>query len=117
MKKLAGQRAETLAQQYLERQGLVCVLRNFRCSSGEIDLIMRDREILVFVEVRYRKAFDYGDSVETVIRSKQQRIIKAAWCYLLENNIVDKIQGRFDVIGIGADEQINWIQDAFEVEY
>ncbi|MBS0349631.1 MAG: YraN family protein [Proteobacteria bacterium] len=117
MKKLTGQRAENLAQQYLERQGLVCIQRNFRCSSGEIDLIMRDGIMIIFAEVRYRKAFDYGESVETVVRAKQQRIIRAAWCYLIENHFVDKIHGRFDVIGVDVNEQINWIQNAFEVEY
>jgi len=116
MKKLIGQAAEIKARAYLEKHGLVWICSNYFCPQGEIDLIMRDRETLVFVEVRYRRRADYGESVETVARRKQQRLIKTAWHYLLETHQVDKVNGRFDVIGLIGDK-IYWIQNAFEVQY
>src|SRR5262249_37405883 len=101
---------------YLEQHGLVSICNNYLCPGGEIDLIMRDQETTVFVEVRYRADLDYGDSVETVVCYKQRRLIRAAWHYLLETNTVDKVNGRFDVVGLHG-EKIVWIKNAFEVKY
>lgn len=109
--------AEEYSKAYLEQQGLVWVCSNYFCPAGEIDLIMRDQATLVFVEVRYRKDLDFGESVETVIRRKQYRLIKTAWHYLLQTNEIDKVDGRFDIIGLTPGEKIYWIQNAFEVEY
>lgn len=123
MKRILGQLAEQQARDYLESCGLIWECSNYLCPAGEIDLIMcdpgvcADQETIVFVEVRYRKAWDYGESVETVVWHKQHRIIKAAWHYLIENNAIDKINGRFDVIGLSPGEEICWIKNAFEVEY
>ncbi len=77
------------ARDYLESCGLIWECSNYLCPAGKIDLIMcdpgvcADQETIVFVEVRYRKAWDYGESVETVVWHKQHRIIKAAWHYLI----------------------------------
>lgn len=78
---------------------------------------MRDQETLVFVEVRYRTDLDYGESAETVVWRKQHRLIRAAWQYLLEIHSIDKVNCRFDVLGLDASGQIDWIKNAFEVEY
>ena len=73
-----GTAAEDLALRYLEARGLSLVTRNFRCRTGELDLIMRDGEHLVFVEVRSRRSTRYGTPAESVTRTKQQRLLRAA---------------------------------------
>jgi putative endonuclease len=114
-----GHQVESCACHYLESNGLRLVDKNFSCKIGEIDLIMRDGETLVFVEVRYRAKAKYGDSLASITRSKQNKIIRAAKYYLQQNDLYDKVPCRFDVIAV--DEQINnqviWIKDAFWVKY
>lgn len=78
---------------------------------------MRDQETIVFIEVRYRTDLDYGESSETVVKRKQQRIIRAACQYLLETNAFDKVYGRFDVLGLDRTGTVDWIKNAFEVQY
>lgn len=108
-----GKSAEALAENYLAGMGLVPVSRNYRCRQGEIDLIMRDGETLVFVEVRYRKSGHYGSALETVTATKQQKILIAAQLYIQEQKVDDTIPLRFDVIGITGDD-IQWIKAAFD---
>ena len=115
--KIIGDLAEERARAYLQQQGMVWVCSNYRCPQGEIDLVMRDLETLVFVEVRFRSHPGYGESVETVVWRKQHRLIKAAWHYLLEINALEKVNARFDVLGLAADGEIYWIQNAIEVKY
>lgn len=112
-----GRAGEQRARSYLEQHGLSWICSNYRCAPGEIDLIMREADVLVFVEVRYRRDPDYGQSVETIAWSKQGRLIKAAYCYLVETHQMDKIDGRFDVVGLAPGENIYWIRNAFEVNY
>lgn len=116
-KKRQGDLAEDQVRHYLERQGLIWQCSQFRCKQGEIDLIMHDRETLVFIEVRYRHDVGCGQSIETISKSKQYRIIKAAWHFLLDHQWVDKINCRFDVVGLSSNGEIDWIQNAFEVKY
>jgi len=115
---LLGKQAETAARGYLERHGLRFVTCNYHCHFGELDLIMRDGEYLVFVEVRYRKPSGYGDGIDSITNSKKQKLISSAKCYLLERNLFDKIPCRFDVIAAapGKENKINWIKDAFWVK-
>ena len=107
-----GKSAEALAENYLAGMGLVSVSRNYRCRQGEIDLIMRDGETLVFVEVRYRKSGDYGTALETVTATKQHKILVAAQFYIQKQKVDDTIPLRFDVIGITGNN-IQWIKAAF----
>ena len=72
----AGFVAEKQACDYLMSQGLKWVESNYRCQLGEIDLIMRDKEYLVFVEVRARASRDFGGALESVGYRKQQKILK-----------------------------------------
>ncbi len=117
-RQISGRMAEAKARFYLEKQGLQWIMSNYRCLNGEIDLIMQDDvKFLIFVEVRYRHHLQYGESIETVSQQKQQRIIRAAWHYLQQNDLVDKLNCRFDVVGLATNEQICWIQNAFEVRY
>ena len=74
-KQLLGQAAEQAACSYLTRHGLTLIARNFHARQGEIDLIMLDKDTLVFVEVRFRSRQDFGDAAASVTRSKQQKII------------------------------------------
>jgi putative endonuclease len=106
-----GSLAERQARQYLAAQGLKFVRSNFRCRRGEIDLIMQDRETLVFVEVRYRHNVDYGTPLETVTRRKQSRIIAATRYYLSQYPGNPAV--RFDVVAISGDK-LDWVRNAFQ---
>ena len=78
----AGGMAEDEAARLLERHGLAIIARNYRTRLGEIDLIARDGEVLVFVEVRMRASDLYGDAAESITRSKRRRIESAARHFL-----------------------------------
>jgi len=108
----AGEAAESLACRYLEQQGLVLVERNYRCRTGEVDLIMRDGDCLVFVEVRSRHNSRYGTPAETITRTKQRRLCRAAAHYLLTHRC--NTPCRFDVIAILQQQKLEWIRDAFQ---
>ena len=110
-----GKEIESLVSSYLQDQGLKLVTTNYRCKMGEIDLIMMDGETLVFVEVRYRQNFDYGDGVATVNKNKQWRIKRTATNYLQQHNLYDKIKCRFDVVAVSgkSKNKLYWIKDAF----
>lgn len=77
-----GAQAEALAADYLVARGFVILARNYRTRRGEIDLIARDGDTLVFVEVRLRTRNDYGGAAASVTPRKQQRIVAAALAYL-----------------------------------
>ena len=114
--KQSGDQAEQRALSYLQRQGLRLRIKNYRCSCGEIDLIMQDHEHLIFVEVRLRLNRHFGNSFETITRKKQQRIIRAALHYLQTQQNAD-YACRFDAIGINNNNKIEWIKNAFQVQY
>jgi putative endonuclease len=107
-----GSAREEQARRYLESQGLRLLARNYRSRRGEIDLIMRDGDCLVFVEVRYRKSSAYGSAAETVTRTKQQRLIAAAQQYLQQNP--SRLDCRFDILGIDAGSRMQWLKNAFD---
>lgn len=110
-----GARYEELAAEYLENQGLFILEKNYRCRQGEIDLIARDDEYLVFVEVKYRRGEEKGISLEAVDGRKQKRICKAARYYLACSVGNMDISCRFDVVGIdGKEEKVSWIKNAFD---
>lgn len=114
---LIGYRKEQAACDYLQKNGLSLIQKNFRCRFGEIDLIMQEGEYIVFVEVRFRNATNYGESIETLSHAKRNRLTKTALTYLQEQNLLEKMPCRFDVIGSHQDQQINWIKNAFDVHY
>lgn len=114
-----GARAEQLARNYLEQQGLNFRQANFRCRRGEIDLIMQDGDTLVFVEVRYRSNSRYGTAAETVDRHKQRKLVTTALFYLQSNPELARLSGRFDVIAISGDSgspRIDWHPDAIQIQ-
>lgn len=104
-----GETAEQHACDYLQKQGLKLIARNFRCKQGELDLIMQDKQTLVIIEVRYRQT--QQSALESVTRTKQSRIIAATQIYLSQHKTNTAI--RFDVLTLSEDGQINWIKNAF----
>lgn len=111
-----GRDIERIAECYLKNRGLSTVARNYACRVGEIDLVMLDENILVFVEVRYRRSAEYGDAAESVTRTKQRRLIRTAEHFLLHKNDFAESVCRFDVLAIHGSEPryaIDWIEDAF----
>jgi len=107
----AGARAEALAAAFLVARGLTIVERNFRCRRGEIDLIARDGETLVFVEVRLRSRRDFGGAAASITAAKRARIAAAALFYL--GRLPRTPPCRFDAVlfdAVAAD-RIEWLQD------
>jgi len=106
-----GARAEERCAELLRRAGLLLVERNWRCRLGEIDLIAEDRGVLVFAEVRMRRAFAFGGAGESVTAAKRARLMAAAGLYLSRRG---EVQCRFDVFLVdGPAGDIKWIRDAF----
>lgn len=115
-----GAKWEEEACTFLEAKGLRTITRNYQCRQGEIDLVMQDKEHLVFVEVRYRTHPYYGSGVESITFRKQQRIIKTAQYFLYTHQAFMKLACRFDVITVAQTKlgvQIDWIPHAFEAQY
>lgn len=112
-----GLAAEDEARDYLQTQGLTWVESNYRCKLGEIDLIMRDKDYLVFVEVRARTSTRHGNALESVTRFKQKKLIRTALLYLQTKRLLDKQLCRFDVVSIeGQPAQMTWLNNAFSAE-
>jgi putative endonuclease len=112
-----GLRAEALARVYLEQAGLQTLHVNYRCKAGEIDLIMRDRQTLVMVEVRYRADARSIDPAVTVTAAKQRRILNTARRFLQSNPEFSDAALRFDVVAVYENlerPQIRWIRDGFD---
>jgi len=84
-----GDRAEDLALKYLQSKGFTVAERNFHCRYGEIDLIMRDRDYIVFVEVRYRASSNFGGALESIDQFKQAKLRRAAEFYLVKRKSND----------------------------
>ena len=109
-----GGQWEQVALEWLQGKGWRLVERNYHCRLGEIDLIMRDADVLVFVEVRYRKSAGFGSAVESVDRRKQQKLLLAARHYLRQWSGAEPVC-RFDVVAISGagGSAIEWSEDAF----
>ncbi len=111
-----GALAEQTAAQFLQQQGLRLVASNYRCRFGEIDLILRDGDTLVFAEVRLRSRSDFGGAAASIDRRKQAKLIRTAQHYLAGRT--DMPPCRFDaLLLVSADGSagMEWIRDAFAV--
>lgn len=95
-----GNEAEELAGAFLRRQRFVVVERNFVCRAGEIDIVARDGETLVFVEVRSRADGSFLDPILSVTPDKMEKIVRAAEWYLQARRVPPSTPCRFDVVGI-----------------
>ena len=116
--KKTGDDAERIAEHYLTRQGLTLVARNYRCRFGEIDLIMRQAETLVFVEVKLRKTtagkVNFGGALASITLSKQAKIIATAQHFLASLKHLPPC--RFDAVllhGLNVSD-VEWLPNAFE---
>jgi putative endonuclease len=109
----AGIAAEQLAASFLKQQGLVLIAQNYHCRFGEIDLIMRDGNTLVFIEVRLRGHSGFGGAAESITFSKQRKLIITANHYLQQHG---NQPCRFDAILMSKADyaHIEWIQHAFD---
>ncbi len=111
-KRALGAAAERIVRNYIEELGMELLEMNFRCRQGEIDLIARDGQIYVFIEVKYRKDTRYGFPQEAVDARKQKRICSAAAYYLYRHRLGSCTGVRFDVAALLGD-QLTYIRDAF----
>lgn len=108
-----GAAAEEAALQWLQRQGLRLVTRNARFRGGELDLVMRDGEMLVIVEVRARSASQFASAVESIDRRKRERLIHATQLFLAAHPEHAERALRFDVVTFD-DGRPRWIENAFD---
>lgn len=109
-KRSVGTFYEERACEFLQEQGIIILKRNFRCKQGEIDIIGKDGNCIVFFEVKYRSCDNYGHALLAVDTKKQDRICRCATFFCTQNKWVREF--RYDVIGI-SDTKIEWIKDAF----
>ena len=114
-----GELGERLALKKIRRLGYKCLARNYRCPLGEIDLIAKDGDCLVFIEIKTRKGRSSGYAKEAVDQRKMRQISKVALAYMKAHNCVD-VKSRFDVVAVnimGEREEIEVIPNAFEMAY
>ncbi len=107
-----GTAAETIAADYLLKQGLSLITRNYSCRFGEIDLIMQDSKTTVFVEVRLRSNSTFGGAGMSITKSKQEKLSRTAEHYLQQHG---NVACRFDAILMNKANvaHIEWIKNAF----
>lgn len=111
-----GAQAESLAADFLERHGLAILARNFRTRRGEIDLVARDGDTIVFVEVRLRARSDFGGAAGSVTARKQRRIVSAAQAWLAR--LRREPPCRFDAVLLDRldPEAIVWERDVIAID-
>jgi putative endonuclease len=100
-----GQSGEGLARRHLERKGYVFVAANWRCRAGELDLVMRDGDALVFVEVKTRHGEGAGRAEEGISYAKGQRILAAAEWFVAEHPVLEPAFWRVDLVAITLDRR------------
>ena len=111
-----GKQFERLAGQHLQQRGLSLLATNYHTRFGEIDIIARDGDCLVFVEVRFRADVSHGSPVATVTPAKQEKIRRTALNFLQKHGLTNKMPSRFDVVGITGSLKVpsfRWIKNAF----
>lgn len=114
-----GARVERAASAFLQRKGLIEVAANARYRDGELDLVMRDGDTLVFVEVRHRRSDGHGGGAASVDAGKRRRLVRAAQRFLLEHPRLAELPCRFDVVEASGDPdapRLNWLRDAFRAD-
>ncbi|WP_407217765.1 YraN family protein [Enterobacter hormaechei] len=112
-RKQTGDAWELKARRWLEGKGLRFVAANVRGRGGEIDLIMKDGQTIVFVEVRYRQSSRFGGAAASVTLAKQQKLLQTAHLWLARHNgSFDTVDCRFDVVAFNGNA-IDWLKNAF----
>jgi putative endonuclease len=111
---VSGEHGERVAERFLEQRGLEVVARNYRTRLGEIDLVARDGDVLVFVEVRWRADARFGGAAASIGPAKQRRIAAAAQSYLARLGRAPRC--RFDVVTLEDGEPV-WLRGAFDAAW
>lgn len=114
-----GDAIEALAREFLGARGLHPVAANAGYRVGELDLVMRDGDTLVFVEVRYRRSAGFGGGAASVDGGKRRKLVRAAEQFLLAHRAFAALPCRFDVIAASGDPSaptLEWIRDAFRAD-
>ncbi len=110
---IIGQSGEELACEFLVENKLKVIARNFRTRFGEIDIICKDRKMIVFVEVKAKNTDNYGKPYEMVTNRKKRKLIATAKNYLIENKTdPEKTDWRIDIISISKGKEIKWLKNA-----
>jgi putative endonuclease len=118
-KKELGKKGEEVALRFLKKNGYRIIEQNYICKMGEMDIIAREKDTLVFIEVKTRTSTEFGPPQLAVHSSKQRQLSKVALNYLNEKRLKD-VKARFDVVAIllgQMGEEIELIRDAFELKY
>ncbi len=117
-RRFLGQNGEKLAQTHIKKLGYKILTTNYRIRNGEVDIIAKDNDVLVFLEVKSRKSTSCGTPLSSITWRKQKKISGVALEYILRNNLVDT-DARFDVISVTWDSthspRIEHIQNAFDL--
>ena len=111
-----GKSGEDRAADELERRGYAILARRYRTRHGEIDIVARDGDTTVFVEVKARTTAEFGSAADAVTRSKQRQVVSMAWDYVVRNGLSES-RCRFDVVaidGVGEAAVITVYPNAFE---
>jgi putative endonuclease len=114
-----GKWGEDRALQKVKKLGYRCIVRNYRCPLGEVDLIARDGDTLVFVEIKTRKGRSLEYAKEAVDKRKRKQLSKVALAYMKANGY-SEARARFDVVVInleGKEEEIEVVRNAFDLAY
>lgn len=114
-----GRLGEDLALQKIRKLGYRCLVRNYRCSLGEVDLIARDGDTLVFIEIKTRRGRPLEFAKEAISRKKRRQLSKVALSYIRDHDCAD-VKSRFDVVAIslqGNRREIEVVKNAFDLDY
>lgn len=109
----SGIKAEDAAADYLQAQRCRVLERNWHCRHGEIDLIVQDGQVCVFVEVRMRSSMAFGGAAASITNSKQRKLWLSAQTYL-QTHYQTEPECRFDAILIDGNGQIQWLKNILE---
>jgi len=110
-----GSKGEEIVRDYLRKQGMKILDMNFRVKIGEIDIIAKEKDTLVFVEVKSATSVNFGNPLGWVTPQKQQRIVRVSQWYLM-NKGLHNASIRFDVVSVDPDRKICHVRDAFRPE-
>jgi putative endonuclease len=114
-----GERGEALAFEKINRLGYTHIIKNYRCRLGEVDLVAKDGDVLVFIEIKTRRGRPLGFAKEAVNLRKQKQLSKVALNYMKTHHCCD-VSARFDVVAVcvgGGAPQIEVIKNAFDLAY
>lgn len=110
-KKILGRKGEKTVENYCKKQGYVILKRNYRTPFGEADLIAKDKDEIVFIEVKTRLSDAFGQGIDAITPNKKMRYYQIAKCYALE--LHEEPNARFDVAQVDEQGNIDYFKNAF----